>query len=139
QRDEMKTRLEQLLKRDDEIKEKERALQSAVRASSIEPYELQLQEREQEGKSAEATMKNNEQQLRLAEQNVEQAKMAFDKEEGRNEEREQLTERLLVYEKYVPTVEAMNITKAQIDKIAEELKKLQHSVTEITKNIETNE
>lgn len=139
QRDKMKTELEQLLERKTEIKKKERALKAAVRASSIEPYELQLEERAQENKAAEATVKSNEQQLRLAQQTARQAQATFEEEESRNEEREQLTEQLLVYEKYVPTVEAMNATKAQIDETEKELQTAQRNVTEMTNNIKVNE
>lgn len=139
QQNEKQTELTKLLKREDEFKEKEQKLKAAERASSIEPYELQLREREQESNIAKVTLKNNEQQLLSAQQNAEQAKTAFAKEEARKGEREQLTEQLLVYEKYVPTVETMNETKAQINAAEKELQTMHNELTRITQNIEQNE
>lgn len=135
QLDQKTAQLEQLREQAEEMKQKGQALKAAERASQIEAYETQLEERQKEVHTAQNLVKENEQKLQQAKQAAQQAKESYEREEKRTAEREELTEQLLIYEKYVPVVQTIETERAHIVQLKKDLKVMDNHLISVSKQI----
>lgn len=114
---ELSGKKQQLLHLEEQIPafaQKEKQWEAAERASTIEPYELQVKEwREEEGKKQQA-YEQAVQENKRTEDAYQRTLQMYQQEEGKKEEREQLHQELTRLQGYLPTVQEIDQVKQQI-------------------------
>lgn len=137
--DEKRRKLNDLQGRREIFEEKSIRLKEAEKASQIEPYEQQWQERLEEAQESKKFVLQYEKNLELAERDLEKANKLYEQEEKRSVERENLTKQLLTYEKFIPTVKKIDQEKNQIADIKRKKEQLTNQLINIEKDRSTLE
>src|SRR5699024_2561223 len=137
--DQKKAQKAELQSQAEDIKKKEGLLQAAEHASHIEPYEKQLNDRQEEEQETKIAIKEAERQVDKATKIFDLAKETYAKEEKPANEREEVAKDLLMLEQYVPTVRQMNAEKTDIEILQKEIKLLENEKAKAAKEIESFE
>ena len=118
---------------------KENQVKAAERASQLEPYEIQVIDRRTEYKETETFVQSATKELKAAENELNQIKKQYKAEENKADEREKIKRELTKYKEFLPTVQAIDQTKQQLDALKQEVQKSSNQLCETTKLLEKKE
>jgi len=116
-KDELRTRNERL----PEMKQKEKQLEEADRALGIEFYEKQAEQWRKEEKHLAMDLKHANEQAAIALEKVEKAEQHYQQEEGKKEERDQVTRTLDRLTDHLPAVKELDQMKQKIAKFKQQV------------------
>lgn len=97
--------------------EKEKRLRRAEKAQELLPYEKQLEKAQQEEKKKTLAYEQAQKQYHKAKVTFIETKRAFEKEEKKQQERDEIQQRLTRLRELLPTVQAMDAEKKQLEKL----------------------
>jgi len=133
--DEKKEMLESLQKKQPVVKEKTKQLESAERASHIEPYEQQATQWRAEEKTKQITVKTATQLAEEVAGQLRKVEQIYNEEKGKQELREELGKKLDRLQQHLPTVRDLNTRKNELRELANNVKNLDKKLSKITTNI----
>jgi exonuclease SbcC len=117
------------------FKHKEKLLENAERASKIEAYEKQVNERRQEEREKIHALNNAELAKSKSIEQYENAKSNYDAEEMKKEEREEVNNQINRYQDFLPIVKEIDSKKTELVKLDREVKRLTAEIEENQQNI----
>src|SRR5699024_217947 len=127
--------LDGLLEEKDAYKEKEDKLLHAKRASQIIPYEEQYKEREKEKTVNAAAFTQAENALQLNKKSLDEAKIVYEAEKNKENERETARKKLEQLESFLPIVQEMDKQKTVIDNLEKEVEEASTAVKKIDETL----
>src|SRR5699024_7447212 len=127
--------LDGLLEEKDAYKEKEDKLLHAKRASQIIPYEEQYKEREKEKTVNAAAFTKAENALQINKKRLDEAKIVYEAEKNKENERETARKKLEQLESFLPIVQEMDKQKTVIDNLEKEVEEASTAVKKIDETL----
>jgi DNA repair protein SbcC/Rad50 len=112
------------------FKEKEKQLENAERASKIEAYEKQVNEKRQEEREKKQALINAEIAKNKSVELREKAQTLYEVEEKKKEEREAVSNQLTRYQDYLPIVKEIDSKKSELIMLDNDVKRLNREIEE---------